>query len=65
MKQYLLSVCYPASGSRPPPAELNKIMSDVVALQRKCSPLACWSSVADSTPPVPQRFSATNTATSC
>ena len=35
MKQYLLSVCYPAGGSQPPPAALNKIMSDLIALLRE------------------------------
>ena len=35
MKQYLLSVCYPADGVQPAPAALTKIMSDVMALQKE------------------------------
>ena len=42
MKQYLLSVCYPAGGSQPSPAALNKIMSDVVALQREMHSAGVW-----------------------
>src|ERR1700728_374790 len=42
MKQYLLSVCYPAGGSQPPPAALNKIMSDVVALRREMQSAEVW-----------------------
>ena len=42
MKQYLLSVCYPADGSQPPPAVLNKISSDVVALQREMQSAGVW-----------------------
>jgi hypothetical protein len=42
MKQYLLSVCYPAGASQPPPAALNKIMNDVVALQREMQSAGVW-----------------------
>jgi hypothetical protein len=42
MKQYLLSVCYPADGSQPSPAALNKIMSDVIALQREMQSAGVW-----------------------
>jgi hypothetical protein len=42
MKQYLLSVCYPAGSSQPPPAALNKIMSDVVALQTEMQSAGVW-----------------------
>ena len=42
MKQYLLSVCYPAAGSQPPPAALNKIVSDVVALQKDRQSAGVW-----------------------
>jgi hypothetical protein len=42
MKQYLLSVCYPAGASQPPPAALNKIMSDVMALQREMQSTGVW-----------------------
>ena len=42
MKQYLLSVCYPAGGSPPVPAALNKIMSDVIALQGEMQSAGVW-----------------------
>ena len=42
MKQYLLSVCYPADGSPPPPAVLNKIMSDVMALEKEMQAAGVW-----------------------
>jgi hypothetical protein len=42
MKQYLLSVCYPAGGTQPPPDALNKIMSDVLALQREMQTAGVW-----------------------
>src|ERR1700691_1945308 len=42
MKQYLLSVCYPAGASQPPPAALNKIMSDVGALQQEMQSAGVW-----------------------
>jgi hypothetical protein len=42
MKQYLLSVCYPAGGTQPPPAELKKISSDVMALQREMQSAGVW-----------------------
>ena len=42
MKQYLLSVCYPAGGSQPSPAALNQIMSDVMALQREMQSAGVW-----------------------
>jgi hypothetical protein len=42
MKQYLLSVCYPADGSQPPPAALAKIMSDVMALQKEMQSAGVW-----------------------
>ena len=42
MKQYLLSVCYPAGASQPPPAALNKIMSDVITLQREMQSAGVW-----------------------
>ena len=35
MKQYLLSVCYPAGGTAPPPDALQKIMRDVHAVQKE------------------------------
>jgi hypothetical protein len=42
MKQYLLSVCYPAGGSQPPPAELQRIMQDVGALQKEMQSAGIW-----------------------
>jgi hypothetical protein len=42
MKQYLLSVCYPANSSLPPPDALKKIMSDVIALQREMQTAGVW-----------------------
>ncbi|MEA3140392.1 MAG: hypothetical protein QOK23_2561 [Gammaproteobacteria bacterium] len=42
MKQYLLSVCYPAGGSPPPPDALNKIMSNVISLQREMQTAGVW-----------------------
>ena len=42
MKHYLLSVCYPAGGSQPPPTALNRIMSDVIALQREMQSAGVW-----------------------
>ncbi len=35
MKQYMLSVCYPAGGTQPPPDVLQKIMRDVHAVQKE------------------------------
>jgi hypothetical protein len=42
MKQYLLSVCYPAGSSQPAPAALDKIMADVTALQREMQSAGVW-----------------------
>ena len=42
MKQYLLSVCYPAGGSPPSPAALNRIMSDVITLQKEMQSAGVW-----------------------
>ncbi len=42
MKQYLLSVCYPADGSQPAPAVLTKIMSDVKALRGAMQSAGIW-----------------------
>jgi hypothetical protein len=42
VKQYLLSVCYPAGGSPPAPAALSKIMSDVIALQKEMQSAGVW-----------------------
>ena len=42
MKQYLLSVCYPAGSTQPPPAELQRIMQDVGALQKEMQSAGIW-----------------------
>ena len=42
MKHYLLSICYPADGSQPPPDVLNKIRSDVMALQSEMQSAGVW-----------------------
>jgi hypothetical protein len=42
MKQYLLSVCYPAGASQPPPAALKKIMSDVMTLRGEMQSAGVW-----------------------
>ncbi len=42
MKQYLLSVCYPAGGTQPPPDVLQRIMRDVHAIQREMQSAGVW-----------------------
>jgi hypothetical protein len=42
MKQYLLSVCYPAGSTQPPPEALSRIMSDVMALQKEMQTAGVW-----------------------
>ena len=42
MKQYLLSVCYPADATPPPPDRLEKIMRDVAALRREMQAAGAW-----------------------
>ena len=42
MKQYLLSVCYPAGGTPPPPDALQKIMRDVHAIQKEMQAAQVW-----------------------
>jgi hypothetical protein len=42
MKQYLLSVCYPAGSSQPPPDALQKITRDVHALQKEMQAAGAW-----------------------
>jgi len=42
MKQYLLSVCYPAGGTQPPPDVLQKIMRDVSAVQKEMQAAGAW-----------------------
>jgi hypothetical protein len=42
MKQYLLSVCYPAGGKQPAPDALQKIMRDVHAVQQEMQAAGVW-----------------------
>jgi hypothetical protein len=42
MKQYLLSVCYPAGGTPPPPEALARIMRDVGAIQNDMQAQGVW-----------------------
>jgi hypothetical protein len=42
MKQYLLSVCYPAGGQPPPPDALARIMRDVSAIQKDMQAQGVW-----------------------
>src|SRR5262245_45371239 len=42
MKQYLLSICYPAGGTQPPPNELERIMRDVRAIQKDMQDQGVW-----------------------
>ena len=51
MKQYLLSVCYPAGGTQPPPDVLQKIMRNVHALQSEMQKAGVWIFSGGLTPP--------------
>jgi hypothetical protein len=42
MKQYLLSVCYQAGSTQPPPEALSRIMSDVMAVQKEMQTAGVW-----------------------
>lgn len=42
MKQYMLTVCYPPNRSQPEPAQLQKIMQDVVALNNEMQAAGVW-----------------------
>ena len=42
MKQYLLSVCYPAGGTQPPPDALQRIMRDVHAVHKEMQTAGAW-----------------------
>jgi hypothetical protein len=42
VKNYLLSVCYPAGGQQPPPEALQRIMRDVYALQKEMQAAGVW-----------------------
>ena len=51
MKQYLISVCYPAGGTQPPPDALQKIMRDVSAVQKEMQAAGVWVFSGGLTPP--------------
>jgi hypothetical protein len=42
MKQYLLTVCYPAGATQPAPEALQQIMRDVGAVQREMQEAGAW-----------------------
>src|SRR3569832_2141068 len=42
MKQYLLSGCYPAGGTQPPPEVLQRITRDVYAIQKEMQAAGVW-----------------------
>jgi hypothetical protein len=42
MKQYLLSICYPAGSTQPPPDVLTKIVSDVSAVRKEMQAAGVW-----------------------
>jgi len=42
MNQYLLTVCYPAGGTMPAPATLQKIMKDVAAVRDEMQAAGAW-----------------------
>jgi hypothetical protein len=42
MKQYLLSVCYPAGSTMPAPDELARIMRDVTAVHTEMQQAGAW-----------------------
>jgi hypothetical protein len=42
MKQYVLSVCYPAGGTPPAPDELARIMRDVGAIHQEMQARGAW-----------------------
>jgi hypothetical protein len=42
MKQYLLSVCYPAGATQPPPDALQRIMRDVNTLRKEMQAAGVW-----------------------
>ena len=42
MKQYLLSICYPAGSTQPPPDALKKIMHDVGVVRKEMQSAGVW-----------------------
>jgi hypothetical protein len=51
MKQYLLSVCYPAGSTQPPPEALQRIMRDVHAVHKEMQTAGVWIFGGGLTPP--------------
>jgi hypothetical protein len=51
MKQYMLSVCYPAGGTQPPPDALQRIMRDVHVVQKEMQAAGAWVFSGGLTPP--------------
>jgi len=51
MKQYMLSVCYPAGGKQPPPDALQRIMRDVHTIQKEMQAAGVWIFSGGLTPP--------------
>jgi hypothetical protein len=51
MKQYMLSVCYPAGGTQPPPDVLQRIMRDVHVVQKEMQAAGVWVFSGGLTPP--------------
>jgi len=51
MKQYMLSVCYPAGAPVPPPAALASIRANVAALRREMQDAGVWVFAAALQPP--------------
>lgn len=42
MNQYLLSICYPAGATQPPPAALERIMKNVGAVSQEMKDAGVW-----------------------
>ena len=42
MNQYLLSICYPAGSTQPPPAALQQIMKDVRRVNEEMQSAGAW-----------------------
>lgn len=51
MKSFLLSVCYPPGGTPPAPEQLDKIRSDLAALQQQMRAAGAWVFAAGLTSP--------------
>ena len=51
MKQYMLSICYPAGGTQPPPDVLQRIMRDVHVVQKELQDAGAWIFSGGLTPP--------------